>query len=127
MGKSNATEMDEQKETGNLLQLFMWRLPKKNHDTMVQFGKQVYVLFRRHGIQPPEIFQLNDSESTEEIEFTNFADTVKASKNEELWLELHSYRDREQLDDVSAKMQTVHGPHSSGLLQGRDLRPLQFP
>jgi len=98
MRKSNATK---QKETGKL---FMWRLPKNNHDRMVQFGKQVYLMFRIHGTQSQEVFQLNDSESTEEIEFTNFADTVNASKNEELWLELHSYRDRKQRNDVSASI-----------------------
>jgi uncharacterized protein YbaA (DUF1428 family) len=105
MGKSNATEMEAPKETGNLLQLFKWRLPKKDHDAIVQFDKQVYVLFRKHCIQPAEVFRLKDTESTEEIGFTDFADTVKASKNEELWLELHSYRNHKQLYDISAKMQ----------------------
>jgi uncharacterized protein YbaA (DUF1428 family) len=105
MGKSNATEVDAQKETGNLLQLFKWRLPKKNHDAIVQFDKQAYILFRKHGIQSAEVIRLNDHESTEEIGFTNFVDTVKAGKNEELWLELHSYRNHKQLYDISAKMQ----------------------
>jgi hypothetical protein len=49
MSTSNVTERNEEKKIGSLLQLFVWRLPKKNHDAMVQFGKQINDLFRKHG------------------------------------------------------------------------------
>ena len=104
MGKSNATEMDAQKETGNLLQLFKWRLQKKLwRDSAVRQAGLYSVQETLHTIRRGH--STNDHESTEEIGFTNFVDTVKASKNEELWLELHSYRNHKQLYDISAKMQ----------------------
>ena len=34
MNKSNLIEMEE--EIGNQVQLFIWRIPKKNHDEMVR-------------------------------------------------------------------------------------------
>jgi large subunit ribosomal protein L17 len=37
--------------------------------------------------------------------FTNIANTVSANQDEEVWVELHSYIDHKQLDDVSAKME----------------------
>jgi uncharacterized protein YbaA (DUF1428 family) len=105
MSKSNVTERNEEKEIGSLLQLFVWRLPKKNHDAMVQFGKQVNDLFRKHGTQPQEVFQLNNTKTSENMGFTNIANTVSANQDEEVWVELHSYIDHKQLDDVSVKME----------------------
>ena len=37
--------------------------------------------------------------------FTNIANTVSANQDEEVWVDLHSYIDHKQLDDVSAKME----------------------
>jgi uncharacterized protein YbaA (DUF1428 family) len=105
MSKSEATEIDEEKEIGSQLQLFIYRIPKKNHDVMVKFGKQVNDLFRERGLQPPEVFQLNNTKTAEDMGFTNIAKTVSANQDEEVWVELHSYRDRKHLDDVCAKMQ----------------------
>ena len=38
MSKPNVTEMEQ--EIGSQVQLFVWRIPKKNHDAMVKFQKQ---------------------------------------------------------------------------------------
>jgi hypothetical protein len=104
MSTSNVTERNEEKEIGSLLQLFVWRLQKKNHDAMVQFGKQINDLFRKHGT--PKAFQLNNIKTSENMGFTNIVNTVSANQDEEVWVELHSpYIDHKQLDDVSAKME----------------------
>jgi Protein of unknown function (DUF1428) len=105
MSKSN--EMETKQQIGSHVQLFFWRLPKKNHDAMVQFAKQVNDLFRKHGMQPPEIFQLNNNAKTsEDMGFTNIANAVSANQGEEeIWLELHSYRDRKHQVEVGAIMQ----------------------
>jgi hypothetical protein len=105
MSKSNETETRQQ--IGSQLQIFFWRLPKKNHDAMVQFAKQVNDLFRKQGMQPPEVFQLNsNSKTSEEMGFTNIANTISANQDEEeIWLELHTYRDRKHQEEVGAIMQ----------------------
>ena len=39
------------------------------------------------------------------MEFTNIARTIEANKeDEEVWLEVQSYRDRKHLEEVGAKM-----------------------
>ena len=38
-------------------------------------------------------------------DITNIAKTVSATQDEEVWLELISYRDRKQKDEVSIRMQ----------------------
>jgi uncharacterized protein YbaA (DUF1428 family) len=113
MSKSN--EIETKQQIGSHVQLFFWRLPKKNHDAMVQFAKQVNDLFRKHGMQPPETFQLNNNAKTsEDMGFTNIANAVSANQDEEeIWLELHSYRDRKHQVEVGAIMQN---DESSGQL-----------
>lgn len=50
-----------------------------------------------------EVFRLGGTEISEG--FTNIANTVSANPDEEVWLELLSYRDRKHRDEVGAKMQ----------------------
>lgn len=98
-------------EIGNLIRLFVWRTPIKNHDVMMQLGKPAKELFKNIGVRQ-EIFQLKtnsdlheQNEMAEKMGFTNIAKTVSASEEEEVWLELQFYRDQKQLDEVSTKMQ----------------------
>jgi len=50
-----------------------------------------------------EVFRLGSTEISEG--FTNIANTASATPDEEVWLELLSYRDRKHRDEVGAKMQ----------------------
>jgi hypothetical protein len=95
--------METRQKIGNQVQLFLWRLPKKNHD-----AKQVNDLFRNQGMQPPEVFQLNNNnaKTSEDMGFTNISNAVSANQDEdEIWLELHSYRDHKHQEEVGAIMQ----------------------
>jgi uncharacterized protein YbaA (DUF1428 family) len=104
MSKSN--EIETKQQIGSQLKIFFWRLPKKNHEAMVQFAKQVNDLFAKHGMRPPEVFQLNNAKTSEDMGFTNISKTISANQDEEeIWLELHSYRDRKHQDEVGAIMQ----------------------
>ncbi|HZA71062.1 MAG TPA: hypothetical protein VE548_15310 [Nitrososphaeraceae archaeon] len=46
MSKSNATEIKEQEEIGSIVQQFICRVPKKNHDAMLQIAKQANEITR---------------------------------------------------------------------------------
>jgi hypothetical protein len=56
----SATEIQE--ETGNYLQLFLYRVPKKNHDAIVKNLKQFVPWFKKHGARV-EYYQLGRSET----------------------------------------------------------------
>jgi cupin superfamily acireductone dioxygenase involved in methionine salvage len=88
-------------------QIFLWRLQKENHNAMLQFSNQIDDLFNKNGFRPPEVFQLNESDpSSENMGFVNLAKAVSANPDEEeIWLELHSYRDRKQQEELVAIMQ----------------------
>lgn len=101
----------KEEETGNHVQLFVYRIPKKNHDAMVQLQNQLSGIFRKHGILRSEFFQLSSTETFQG--FTSIDKTVSANQEEEeVWMELESYRDRKHRDEVVAKIteDTSAGP-----------------
>jgi uncharacterized protein YbaA (DUF1428 family) len=101
MSKSNGPEVEQ--ETGGRVILFIYRTPKKNHDAMMRVNKQSVDLFRKFGVRL-EPFQLTSTEAM--MDFTNIAKTLYANQDEEeVWLELQSYRDQKHLEDAMAKME----------------------
>ena len=98
-------------ETGNLIRLFIWRIPKTNHEALMQLAKPVRELFKNVGVNQ-EIFQLKagsdlreQDKMAEQMGFTNIAKTIAAKDDEEVWLELQFYRDQKHLDDLVAEVQ----------------------
>lgn len=96
-------------EIGNIIRLFVWRIPKTNHEALMQLAKPVRKLFKNVGVNQ-EIFQLKvgsdeQDKMAEQMGMTNIAKTIAAKQDEEVWLELQFYRDQKHLDDLAAKMQ----------------------
>jgi uncharacterized protein YbaA (DUF1428 family) len=91
------------KITANLVLLFIYRIPKKNHESLIQLNSRVIDSFKKYGVQRFEVFQLGSTEDM--MEFTNIAKTISANKeDEEVWLEIQSYKDRKHLEEVGVKM-----------------------
>jgi uncharacterized protein YbaA (DUF1428 family) len=101
MNDSNATEIEQ--GMGNEVDHFLVKAPKRNHDAMVQLGKQFADILRKYGGPNPLYFQLNNTEAPMEG-ITNIAKTVSAKQDEDVWLQLTFYRDRKQRDEIRAKM-----------------------
>ena len=82
---------------------FIYRVPKKNHDAMVQLNKQFGNIIRNYGVAHL-VFQLNSTETPMEG-ITNIAKTVSAAQDEEeVWMEIIFYVDHKHKDKVAAKM-----------------------
>ncbi len=101
MSKPSITEIEQ--GIGSEVAHFVYRVPKRNHEAMMQLNKQFSDIMRKYG-SPHLIFQLNNTEAPMEG-ITNIAKTVSANQDEEVWMELIFYRDRKHRDEVSAKMQ----------------------
>jgi uncharacterized protein YbaA (DUF1428 family) len=101
MSKSYLTEIEQ--GIGSEVDHFVYRVPKKNHDAMVQLNKQFAEIMRKYGA-PHLIFQLNNAEAPMDG-ITNITKTVSANQDDEVWMELIFYRDRKHRDEVSANMQ----------------------
>jgi hypothetical protein len=100
MNKSNIIEKKE--VSGNLVQLFIYRAHKKNHYAMVQLNKQCTEFFRKHGILRFEVLHLSSTDTV--MDFVSIAETLSASQDEEVWVEIQSYRDHKHLDEFIENM-----------------------
>lgn len=97
----NSDVMQLEKDIGTQVQLFIWRVPKKNHEAMVKLQKQFNELLIKHGVLRMEIFQLTNTEAYDGC--TSIATTMSANEDEEIWIELQSHRDLKQMDEVTAE------------------------
>lgn len=91
-----------EEEIGNQAQLFIWRIPKKYHDTMVKLQKQFNDINIKHGALRVEVFQLTNTDTYDGC--TNIFDTISANQDEEIWVELQSHRDLKQMDEVTSEV-----------------------
>jgi len=89
-------------ESGDYIQLYLYRVPKKNHRAMVQLQGEIAELWNGHEILGSERFQLTEAETFRG--FTNLIETVSAKPDEEVWVELYRFRDRQHRDDIVAKI-----------------------
>jgi hypothetical protein len=72
---------------------------------MVDVQRRLADMLRKHGMLCSEIFQLSSTEAFEG--FTNLAKTMMLANlddEDEIWVKMEYYRDRRQMDDVSAKV-----------------------
>ena len=101
MSKPTITEIEQ--GIGSEVAHFVYRVPKKNHESMMQLNKQFADIMRKYGASH-FIFQLNNTEAPMDG-ITNIAKTVSANQDEEVWMEIIFYRDRKHRHEVGAKMQ----------------------
>jgi uncharacterized protein YbaA (DUF1428 family) len=80
MSNANVTEIA--KEIGSEVAHFVYRVPKKNHDAMMQLNKQFVEVMRKYGATHL-ILQLNNSETPMEG-ITNISKTVSANQDDEV-------------------------------------------
>lgn len=103
-------------ETGNYLQHYLYRVPKKNHDALVQNLKQFVPWFKKHGARV-EYYQLGRSETKAAIDsakqsgmdvvdsIDKILDTAtEDEEKEEVWIEQQYFRDYKHCEEVYSKM-----------------------
>lgn len=121
---SNSNLAERTNEGNNHMVLFIYRVPKKNVDSLVQVGQQANELFRKVGVRT-DVFKLCGTEDA--IGFTNIAKTIYANEEEEVWAELHTYRDKKHLEEVTEKMKNdkyamAIGQQTASLITQRSMR-----
>ncbi len=76
----------------------------KNHDAIVLLNKQIKDTFPEYGPLHSEFFYLSSTETV--MDFVSIAQTISAKQDEEeVGLEIQSYRDRKHRDEVMANME----------------------
>lgn len=103
-----------EEEIGNHVQLFIWRIPNKHHDTMVKLQKQFNDINIKHGALRVEVFQLTNTDTYNGC--TNIFNTISANQDEEIWVELQSHRDLKQMDEVTSEVMKDESMREDGPL-----------
>jgi uncharacterized protein YbaA (DUF1428 family) len=104
----------EIEDTRNYLQHFIYRVPKKNHDAIVQNLKQFVPWFKKHGAKV-EYYQLGRSETQYAIDSAkqsgmDVMDSIDKAlstgveDDDEVWIEQQYFRDHKHCQDVYANM-----------------------
>lgn len=97
----NKTESAKETGTASHIEVFLYRVPKKNHGAIVNNLKKFVPWFKNNGVGI-EYYQLGKSQTMEGME--SVAKTLSAGEDEEIWMELQYFRDGEHCKDVYAKM-----------------------
>jgi len=92
---------EKQSEIGSQIRVDIYRIPKKNHDALVETQNQFVETFRKHGCFY-QSFQLSSSQKLEG--FSSMSDTVSANQDEEVWMDVEAYTDRTHMDNVISKI-----------------------
>ena len=95
------TESPLESESTSHLEVYVYRVPKKNHDAIEQNLKKFVPWFKENGIRI-EYFRYENAQKMEGME--SIAKTLSASEDEDIWIELQYFRDRKHCEDVYAKM-----------------------
>ena len=104
MSRPNTTEIE--KETGDQVRLYVYSVPKKNHDAMLQICSQFIDIFTKHGCNTRS-FQLDRTQTPEG--FTSITNAISANQDDEVWIDMESYRDRKHMNDVVSKIESDEG------------------
>ncbi len=98
---SNSDNFGHQ-DTGALIKILFIRAPKKNHHALLEIGKQTDILYRQHGVSK-FVYRLNARENM--MDFINLSKAISANDDEDVWLEILSYRDAKHLEEVMKAME----------------------
>jgi uncharacterized protein YbaA (DUF1428 family) len=102
MSKSDTGEI--QKESSSVVQHIVYRVPKRNHDTMLRLCEEANDIFMENGGLHHEVFQLSNTDVPVGA-FANIASIISANKDEEVWMELLHFRDRRHMEEVVSNME----------------------
>lgn len=102
MSKSETGEIP--KGSGSVVQHIVYRVPRKNHDSMLRLCKEASGMFRKNGGLSHEVFQLSNTD-VPLGGFASIANIISADKDEEVWMELLHFKDRQHMKEVIAKME----------------------
>jgi len=93
----------KQRDLGGLIQIVFIRTPKDKREALARIGKQTDNFFRKHGVSK-YVYRLNLRENT--MDFVNISKIISANEDEDVNLEMLSYRDAEHVEQVMKAMKS---------------------
>jgi len=100
---NNSDNFGRQKDLGSLIQIIFIRTPKKNRDALAKIGKETDDFFSKHGVSK-FVYRLNERENI--MDFVNLSKIISANDDEDVNLEILSYRDAKHVEEVMKAMES---------------------
>jgi large subunit ribosomal protein L17 len=100
---NNSDNFEHQKDTGGLIQIVFIRAPKKNRNALAKIGKQTDDFFTKHGVSK-FVYRLNTRENM--MYFVNISKIISANDDEDVNLEILSFRDAKHVESVMKAMES---------------------
>lgn len=91
------------RDLGSLIQIVFIRAPKKNRDDLAKIGKETDDFFRKHGVSK-YLYRLNSRENM--TYFANISKIISTNEDEDINLEILSYRDAKHVEEVMKAMES---------------------
>lgn len=99
LSTSNIAEENEGKR--NYVEFMISRAPKKNQEALMRLEKESIKMFHKEGIEY-DLFLLANNKSWEG--FVNISQNIAANEDEDVWVNILSYKDKKHRDESVAKM-----------------------
>ena len=94
---NNSDNFSNQRDSGSVIKILFIRAPKENHDALVKIGKQTDLFYKKHGVSK-SVYKMNAREDI--MDFVSLSKVISASDDEDVWLEILSYRDINHVQEV---------------------------
>jgi hypothetical protein len=99
---SDSDNFGHQKDTGALIKILFIHAPNKNLHALLEISKQTDIFYRKHGVSK-FVYRLNTQENM--MDFINLSKAISANDDEDVWLEILSYRDAKHIEEVMKAME----------------------
>jgi uncharacterized protein YbaA (DUF1428 family) len=96
------TKTDTDHRNGAYIQLFVYRVPKKNREALQKLLEDIVNKLIEHGTLSSEFYRLYSTEAFQG--FMPIASAFAALPEEEFWVELDHYKSRDHRDQVMSDL-----------------------
>ena len=80
--------------------VFVYRIPKRNHKSLLELQEKLRAIYKRHGMLSSRIYQLGNSNVFEGFE--GFDKVLGTKSDEEIWIEVDSYENASEFARIVA-------------------------
>ena len=95
------TTENNKKHMASYVEFMITRSPKKNYETLLKLEKKSAEMFKKEDVGY-DLFLLTKNTIWEG--FTNISKNISASEDENIWINMLSFRDQKHRDEFVAKM-----------------------
>lgn len=96
--------MNDHPTEGSYALIFLYRIPKKKHDSFKGVEEKLSQIYKKHGMQDSRFYQLGETNTEGFTGFEAFDKALGIPSDEEAWLEVGSYPSKDEYQRIIASI-----------------------